>query len=135
MAEKGGGAFLRNKRLRVSGRNVMEQCMIATGLPQSNKEKRALLWKEMEAVAQVSPMLRRMASAALDMAYVAAGRLDGYWERGCNPWDVAAGYLIVKEAGGITTSIESEENPIYSKSLVAANQSIHTDLRKILKNV
>jgi len=135
-AEKGGGAFIHgNRRLRVSGRNVMEQCMIATGLPRPNKEQRQLFWKEMEAVASISPMVRRMASAALDLSYVAAGRMDGYWERGCKPWDVAAGWLIVKEAGGIVTSIENDENPVYSGSLIAANQQIHADLRKILSNV
>jgi myo-inositol-1(or 4)-monophosphatase len=134
LAEKGGGAFMRNKRLRVSGRNVMEQCMIATGLPRPNKEHRALFWREMEAVSSVAPMVRRMASAALDLAYVGAGRMDAYWERGCKPWDVAAGYLIVKEAGGIVTSIDKEENPVYSGNLIAANQQVHSDIRKLVKN-
>ncbi len=135
MAEKGTGAFLRNKRLRVSGRSILEECMIATGHPYPNKERRDRLFKEMDAVAKVAPMLRRYASAALDMAYVAAGRIDGYWERHVKPWDVAAGVLIVKEAGGFVTSIENEENPVYSGSLIAGNQSVHSDVRKILKSL
>ncbi len=134
-AEKGGGAFIHgNKRLRVSGRNVLEQCMIASGQPRANKQQRELFWREMEAVASVAPMVRRMASAALDLSYVAAGRMDAYWERGVKSWDVAAGYLIVKEAGGITTSIDNEENPIHSGEIISGNQQIHADLRKLIKN-
>lgn len=133
-AEKGTGAWLHgNKRLRVSGRNVMEECMVATGMPRPNKEQRALLWKELESVSAHTGMVRRMASAALDLAYVGAGRMDGYWERGIKSWDVAAGYLIVKEAGGIVTSIDSDENPIHNNEILAANQQIHGDLRKLIK--
>ena len=133
-AEKGGGAWLRNRRLRVSGRNSLESCMVNYGQPKPNKEARALFYKEVEAVQSVA-MVRRFASAALDMAYVAAGRIDAYWERGINPWDVAAGYLLVKEAGGFATSIENDDNPIYSGNLVAGNPQVHSDIRKLLKSV
>lgn len=77
-------------------------------------------------------MTRRFGSAALDLSYIAAGRI-GYWERNLKPWDAAAGVLIVKEAGGFVTSIENDDNPVYSGSLVAGNQQVHSDLRKILK--
>ncbi len=133
-AEKGGGAWLRNRRLRVSGRNNLEECMINFGQPYGSKEDRARFFKEQEAVAAVA-MTRRFASAALDLAYVAAGRIDGYWERNLKSWDAGAGYLIVKEAGGITTSIENDDNPVYSGSLIAGNQQVHSDIRKILKTI
>jgi myo-inositol-1(or 4)-monophosphatase len=133
-AEKGTGAWLRNKRLRVSGRNNLEQCMVNYGQPVKNKEAIDLFYKELRAVQDVT-MVRRMASAALDMTYVAAGRIDAYWERGVKPWDVAAGCLIVKEAGGFVTSIENDDNPVHSGNLVAGNPQVHSDIRKILKSV
>lgn len=133
-ADKGGGAWLRNKRLRVSGRNVLEQCMINYGQPANSPEARDLFYKELRAVQNLA-MVRRYASAALDLAYVAAGRIDAYWERGIKPWDVAAGSLIVKEAGGIVTSIENDDNPVYSGNLVSGNQQVHSDIRKLLKSV
>ena len=133
-AEKGGGAFLRNRRLRVSGRKDLESCMVNFGQPYGTKEDRARFFKEQEAVAAVV-MTRRFASAALDLAYVAAGRIDGYWERNLKPWDAAAGYLLVKEAGGTVTSIENDDNPIYSGNLVAGNQQVHNDIRKIVKSL
>jgi myo-inositol-1(or 4)-monophosphatase len=69
------------------------------------------------------------------MAYVAAGRFDGFWERGLKPWDAAAGSLIVKEAGGYVSSIDNDDNPTYSRHLVCGNPAIHTNLRKLLKSV
>jgi myo-inositol-1(or 4)-monophosphatase len=133
-AEKGTGALLRNKRHRVTGRNKMEQCMVNYGQPAKNKEAIDLFYKELRVVQDIT-MVRRMASAALDMAYVAAGRIDAYWERGVKPWDVAAGYLIVKEAGGFATSIENDDNPVHSGNLVAGNPQVHSDIRKLLKSV
>jgi myo-inositol-1(or 4)-monophosphatase len=134
MAEKGGGAFLRNRRLRVSGRNDLESSMINYGQPVQNAEAKDLFYKELRAVQNVA-MVRRFASAALDMCYVAAGRIDGYWERGIKPWDVAAGCLLVKEAGGTVTSIETDDNPVYSGNLVTGNPQVHRDIRKILKDI
>ncbi len=134
-AEKGTGAWLRNKRLRVSGRNNLEQCMINYGQPVGDKDKRDKFYREVRAVSDIAPMVRRFASAALDMSYVAAGRIDAYWERYVKPWDVAAGVLIVKEAGGFVSSIENEENPIYSGSIIAGNQQVHSDIRKLLKSI
>lgn len=136
-AERSSGAFLgRYKRLRVSGRTDYESAVVAFGgTPVGNLEKRALFFKEFSAVSTKLPMVRRYGAAALDLCYVAAGRIDGYWERNLKPWDCAAGYLIVKEAGGFVNSINNEDNPIYSKSLVAGNNDIYEILRKTLKDV
>ena len=133
-AEKGGGAFLRKKRLRVSGRNNLESCLVNYGQPVGDDAFRAQFFREVDAVSK-HVMVRRFAAAALDMCYVAAGRVDAYWERRIKPWDVAAGYLIVKEAGGITTSIETDDNPVHSGNLVAGNPQVHSDIRKILRSV
>lgn len=133
-AEKGTGAWLRNKRLRVSGRSNLEQCMINYGQPVQNKEAKEIFYRELQAV-QSYAMVRRFASAALDMSYVAAGRIDAYWERGIKPWDVAAGVLIVKEAGGFVSSIDNDDNPVCSGNLVTGNPQVHSDLRKILKTL
>lgn len=134
IAEKGMGAFLNNKRLRVSGRNNFEMCTIAMGYSPMESQKRERFLKEIGAVIEIAPMIRRFGSAALDMSYVAAGRLDGYWERGIKAWDIAAGMLIVKEAGGFASGIEGNDNPVYAGEIVAANASIHTDLRKLIKS-
>lgn len=132
-AERSSGAYVNGKRLRVSGRTQLESATIATGYAQPSKEKRTKFISELEAVITVAPMIRRFGAAALDLAYVGAGRLDGYWERGLKPWDAAAGVLIVKESGGFVTSIDDEANAVYSKNIVAGNQSVYNDLRKILK--
>jgi myo-inositol-1(or 4)-monophosphatase len=133
-AEKGGGAFLGNRRLRVSGRKDLESCMVNFGQPYGTKEDRERFFKEQIAVNEVA-MVRRFASAALDLCYVAAGRIDGYWERNLKPWDAAAGYLIAREAGGQVTSIEGDDNPVHSGSLVAGNPQVHNDIRKILTSL
>lgn len=133
-AEKGAGAFLRNRRLRVSGRNQLESAMVNYGQPVGDTASRDRFYREVRAVSDVA-MVRRMASAALDLAYVAAGRIDCYYERYVKPWDVAAGVLIVKEAGGTVTSIENDDNPVYSGSLISGNPQVHSDIRKILKSV
>lgn len=133
-AEKGGGAFLRNRRIRVSGRKDLESSMVNFGQPFGTKADRERFFKEQIAVNEVA-MVRRFASAALDLCYVAAGRIDGYWERNLKPWDAAAGYLIAKEAGANVTSIEGDDNPVYSGSLVAGNPQVHNDIRKILTSL
>ncbi len=132
-AERGTGAFMRGKRLRVSSRNQLESCCIAVGNPGTDKDFRARYFRELAAVSAVSPMIRRTASAALDMAYVAAGRLDAYFERDVKPWDIAAGYLIVREAGGRCSAIDNADNPVFLGQALAANQSIADDVRKLVK--
>lgn len=132
-AERSGGAFVNGMRCRVSGRNQLESATIAMGYGKPGKEKQETFIRELNAVLTVAPMVRRMGAAALDLAYVAAGRMDAYWERGPQPWDLAAGFLIVKEAGGFVTSIDDEANAVYSRNIIAGNQSVYTDLRKILR--
>ncbi len=134
-AERSGGAFMRNKRLRVSGRSDMESVMIAYGSTTPDPKKQALYVNELHAVSQQAVFTRRYGAAALDLCYVAAGRFDGYWERGLKPWDVGAGYLILKESGGFITSIDDRKDPIYSGNLVAGNQDVYNNLHKILKDV
>lgn len=133
-AERGTGAYMRNKRLRVSSRNVLESCCIGVGDPSLDKDHNLRYFRELESLTRVAPMVRRMASAALDLSYVAAGRLDAYFERDVKPWDVAAGYLIVKEAGGHCATIDDgRENPVHARQILAANQSIADDVRKLVK--
>lgn len=132
-AERSNGAFVNGKRLRVSGRSNLESAAIAYGSTTADEEKHKRYITELDAVSKISPFTRRYGAAALDLAYVAAGRFDAFWERGLKPWDVAAGMLMVKEAGGLITSIDNQDNPIYSANVVAGNQTIYTDVRKIIK--
>ena len=134
VAERSGGAWLNGrKRLRVSSRSELDSATIAIGSPSMNGKKQHIFMSEVNHISLQAPMVRRFGAAALDLCFVAAGRLDGYWERSIKPWDIAAGYLIVKEAGGFVTSIDDEQNPIYNDQIVAGNQSIHTFLRKNLR--
>ncbi len=132
-AERGTGAFMRNKRMRVSSRNQLESCCVAVGNPGLDKEFRDRYFREVYAVSAVSPMIRRTASAALDLSYVGAGRLDAYFERGVKAWDVSAGYLIVREAGGRCGTIDSKESPVHAGQILAANQNIYDDIYKLVK--
>lgn len=134
-AEKGGGAFMRNKRLRVSGRRTLENALISLDHPPlRTKEAQnsniaahmALLQKEMTS--------RRLGAIALDLCYIAAGRLDAYHGRGGKPWDIAAGNLILKEAGGTIRDIDDDKaNPIYTGNVLATNGELFQDLRKLLQ--
>lgn len=133
-AEKGKGAFMRRRRLRVSGRNDLIMATIATGAPRRSKEDRAKFISEYEAVLSLAPGLRRFGAAALDMAYVAAGRYEAFWERSLKPWDVAAGIIIVKEAGGFVADIDNhKDNPLVTGNILASNDKLFADMDKILK--
>ena len=100
IAERGKGAFLNDQRLRVAGRRKLDECVIACGLPHIGRGDHALSSREMTAIQNKVAGLRRFGAASLDLAFVAAGRLDGYWERNLQPWDIAAGQIMVREAGG-----------------------------------
>jgi myo-inositol-1(or 4)-monophosphatase len=135
-AEKNKGAFMRRKRLRVSGRNDLVISTIATGAPRRTKNDRERFIKEYDAVLAVSPGLRRFGAAALDLAYVAAGRFEGFWERKLQPWDIAAGALIVKESGGLISDLDNDKNdPIKTGNILAANTHIFNDLKNVIKTV
>ena len=100
-AEKGKGAFLNDARIRVSGRRELADCLIGTGLPFIGRPGHGQTIKEVHAIGQRVAGIRRLGSAALDLAWVAAGRYDAFWERNLNPWDVAAGLILITEAGGL----------------------------------
>ena len=135
-AEKNGGAFMRRKRLRVSGRNDLMHASIATGAPRRAKAKQDQFLKEYKAVLNFAPGLRRFGAAALDLAYVAAGRCEAFWERDLQAWDIAAGMLIVKEAGGFYSDVDDDrKNPISTGNIIAGNAALFQDLKKVLRSL
>jgi myo-inositol-1(or 4)-monophosphatase len=133
IAERGKGAFLNDQRLRVAGRRNLGECVIACGLPHMGRGDLELSRAEMTAIQAKVAGLRRFGAAALDMAFVAAGRFDGFWERNLQPWDMAAGQIIVREAGGIVSGIEGDDDPLKSGHLICGNEFVHAELVKILK--
>lgn len=132
-AEKGQGAFLNSRRLRVSGRRSLEASVLATGIPHMGRKFREEFSLELNALMPRVAGIRRMGSAALDMAYVAAGRYDGYWERGLSAWDIAAGVVIVREAGGMVSDFSGRSGLPADGHIVAANPTLHTPLLKVLR--
>ena len=125
-AERGKGAFLgAERRLRVAARRRLEDSVLATGIPFAGRPGHAQFLKDLHQVSQRVAGVRRFGSAALDLAYVAAGRFDGFWERGLKPWDVAAGLLLVHEAGGRVTSLDDTETSLLTGNVVAANLDLH----------
>ena len=136
-AEKGQGAFFqRRRRLRVSGRRDLAMSAIGTGAPLHaiKKGKGDKFIKEYERVQNLGASMRRFGAAALDLAYVAAGRLDGFWERDLKAWDVAAGILIIKEAGGFVCDIDDDrQNPRNTGNIMGANEQLFADLKKVLR--
>lgn len=135
-AEKGGGAFLGNaQRLRVSGRSRLDEALVATGAPFKGRGDHPLFLTQIRAVMAETAGIRRFGSAALDLAYVAAGRYDGFWEAGLNPWDIAGGLLLVTEAGGFVTEIHGGRNPLYGPDLLATNALMQKTLGDLLRAV
>ena len=134
VAEKGNGSFVNNHRMRVSARPKLEDCMIATGGPKHQSKNRELAFKEYKKFSsKVFTPIRKMGSAALDMAYVAAGRYDGFWQRELNYWDIAAGIILVKEAGGFITDFQGNNEYIQNKTILVSNYKINEEMVKILK--
>jgi myo-inositol-1(or 4)-monophosphatase len=131
-AEKGGGTFMKNRRLRVSGRTDLDIAMLSTGHPGRDVDRRDQFLREYIHVQKRVPALRRYGAAALDLAYVAAGRFEGFWERGLKPWDTAAGYLMIREAGGIIEDLDGKGNPIFTGSVLAANNAIFPSLKALI---
>jgi myo-inositol-1(or 4)-monophosphatase len=132
-AERGKGAFLNDKRLRVAARTRMDEAVFATGIPFMGHGQHARFLKELHQVAQRVAGVRRFGSAALDLAWVAAGRFDGYWERDIHPWDMAAGLLLVLEAGGVVTDADGGPDPLAAGSICCANSVLHGMLQERLK--
>ncbi len=132
-AEKGAGAWVNDRRLRVSGRVNMSEMVFATGLPFAG---RADLPETLADLARILPRcagVRRWGSAALDLAYVAAGRYDGYWERGLHAWDIAAGVLLVREAGGLVDGMAKDTNPVESGDIIAAAEPVYDRFTKLAR--
>ena len=123
-ASKGKGAWCNNSRLRVSKRENIVECVVGTGIPIINKIYKDYL-KEIDQISKVSSGLRCLGSASLDLAYVAAGKIDAFWERNLNLWDVSSGVLLIKEAGGKVTEPSGEAWDISSKDILASNSIIH----------
>jgi myo-inositol-1(or 4)-monophosphatase len=132
-AERGGGAYLNDRRLRVAARTHLAEAVVATGIPHLGRGEHALFLKELAELAPQVAGVRRCGAAALDLAWVAAGRFDGFWEHGLSPWDVAAGILLVREAGGFATDLNGADGALTSGHIVAGNESVHRQLLGILK--
>lgn len=132
--EKGGGAFLNDKRLRVSNRHHLADALLATGLPSLGDpvEKRMQFQQASQKVSTVVADIRLLGSAALNLAYVAAGRFEGYWEYGVQPWDLAAGIVLVREAGGYVCDLNDGQNFFETKTILATNQAINKSLKETL---
>jgi len=132
-AERGKGAFLNDQRIRVAGRRKLAECVIACGLPHIGRGDLELSRLEMTEIQNRVAGLRRFGAASLDLAFVASGRLDGYWERNLQPWDIAAGQIIVREAGGIVSGITGNDDALVTRNVVCGNEFVHSELVKILK--
>ena len=133
VAERGKGAYLNNRRLRVSGRIDMADALVAYGSPYLGRGDHPKLLREVGAVMAVTGGARRFGSAALDLAYVACGRSDLYWERDLQTWDIAAGIIIVREAGGFVTSADGGAEPLAARSVACGNEVLHGELVKLLR--
>jgi myo-inositol-1(or 4)-monophosphatase len=133
LAERGKGAYLNDKRIRVAARAHLAEAVVACGLPHYGRGDLDLARHEIFAAQQHFAGLRRYGAAALDLAWIACGRLDAYWERDLSPWDVAAGLILVREAGGFVSDIEGKDNAIAKGQVVAGNDTMHRALLKLLK--
>ncbi|WP_310542180.1 inositol monophosphatase family protein [Phenylobacterium sp.] len=131
-AEKGKGCFVNDKRLRVAARQHLAESVLATGIPFLGHGQHATFLKELHQVSQRVAGVRRFGAAALDLAFVAAGRFDGYWERDLKAWDLAAGLLLVSEAGGKVTTVEGGDDMLTAGSVCAANLELHPLIRQRL---
>ncbi|MBK8175572.1 MAG: inositol monophosphatase [Rhodospirillales bacterium] len=132
VAERGSGAFLNGRRLRVSGRRRLDESVFATGIPFKGQPDHALFLSQLRAVMEVVAGVRRYGSAALDLAYVAAGRFDGYWENGLNPWDIAAGIVLIREAGGFVTDLAGGRRMMSGGGILAGNADLHPQLATLV---
>jgi len=133
-AEKGNGSYLNNQRMRVSSRSELKDCILFTGGPKHGAVDGELSMKEYTKFSsKIITPIRKLGSAALDMAYVAAGRCDGFWQRNLNYWDIAAGIILDKEAGGFVTDFSGEYQYIENKTILATNSRINKEMIEVLK--
>lgn len=134
-AEKGRGAYLNDRRLRVSGREHFDECVIATGMPFAGKPGHAKFLTELHAIMPHTAGIRRYGAASLDLAWTAAGRFDGFFERNLKAWDIAAGIVLVREAGGYAGSLEGTGDVLETGHIVAGNEFVFDELKKRLSQV
>ncbi len=132
-AEKGAGAWMNDSRLRVSGRSRMIESIFATGIPFGGRSDLPAHLKDIARLAPVCAGIRRWGAASLDMAYVAAGRYEGFWERRLNAWDLAAGLIIVREAGGLAEALNPQGNILEDGEIVCANEQMFSGFAKVVR--
>lgn len=132
-AEKGAGAWMNQSRIRVSGRSRMIECIFATGLPFGGRSDLPATLKDLGRLLPAVAGVRRFGSAALDLAYVAAGRYDGFWERRLNAWDMAAGLVIAKEAGAFVEPLNPEGDILADGEVICANEPIFPQFAKVIR--
>lgn len=131
-AERGGGAYMNDRRLRVAARKDMADCVVATGIPHLGRRGHSVHLEQQRRIMLQVAGVRRMGAAALDLAFVAAGRFDGFWESGLSAWDMAAGIILVREAGGFVSDLASGGTMLESGDIAAGNEFVH---RKLLETV
>lgn len=132
-AERGKGAFLNDRRLRVANRRRPAEAIVACGLPHLGRGDLELSRKELALIQPKFAGLRRFGAAALDLAWVAAGRLDAYWERNLSPWDMAGGLLLVREAGGFVTDLDGGDAMFAKGHIAAGNEIMHAELLTLVR--
>ncbi len=133
IAEKGHGAYLNDRRLRVAARKTLSDSLVASGAPFMGKAGRDEFLAELNAVLSSTAGMRRFGAASLDLAAVAAGRFDAFWERNLQAWDVAAGILLVREAGGVVSDLEGRDSMMEGGNILATNEHLHQPLLKLLR--
>jgi myo-inositol-1(or 4)-monophosphatase len=132
VAEKGGGAYLNNRRLRVSARKDIREALVCCGIPHRGRDGHELARKEIAVMQERVIGIRRLGSATLELAYLAAGRFDAVWERNLAPWDIAAGIALIREAGGFTSDCDGDANPLATGTILAANADLLPQMKKAL---
>ena len=133
-AEEGLGAYLNDQRLRVKSKKTLDKSIIALGIPFLGRGNHQEHIKIQQAVMSKVAGLRRFGAASLDLAFVAAGRVDGFWEFGLSSWDIAAGIILVREAGGLAKGIDNKEDPLLTGNIVAGNVHIVQELQKVINS-
>ena len=131
-AEKGSGAYLNNSRMRVSNKRKLSEALIVTGGPKQASKIKKKIFSEFISISTQVSNVRKFGSAALDMAFVACGRFDGYWQRELNYWDIAAGIILIKESGGFVDFFEEDMKVPLKKNIIASNSIIHKELRHLI---
>ena len=133
-AERGSGAFLNNSRIRVSNKKNLKESMLVTGGPRFSSKKRESIFKEYNNISNIVNIpIRKFGSAALDLANVACGRFDGFWQWELSYWDIAAGLIILEESGGFVDFLEKDEKILTKKNIIATNSKIHQELKNALE--